>query len=125
MRLFTEGITGTTLDIDGLGVQLLDMGGIRSERKHWVHVCPHADAIVLVVSMSAFSNYLTEDIHTVGLMDLFGLCCIADKLRTNCTKALGCANPWPNGMAGVQLPSSCFSRTWIGSENTWLLVCCR
>lgn len=45
----------------GLRMNLIDVGGQRSERKRWLHCFSSVDAVVFVVALSEYNLTLEED----------------------------------------------------------------
>ena len=41
--------------------RFFDVGGQRSERKHWIHCFEHVSAVVFVASIGAYDQKLMED----------------------------------------------------------------
>ncbi len=55
---YVSGIVETLLDMDGIRVNLIDVGGQRSERKKWLHCFESVDAVLFVVAMSEYDQVL-------------------------------------------------------------------
>ncbi|MCJ1403255.1 guanine nucleotide-binding protein subunit alpha [Xylographa trunciseda] len=60
-RVKTTGITETTFDVGGQEVFLFDVGGVRSERKLWIHVFEDVGAILFTVDIASYDQLLFED----------------------------------------------------------------
>jgi guanine nucleotide-binding protein G(i) subunit alpha len=68
-RVKTTGITETTFEISHSGVcfRVFDVGGMRSERKKWIHTFENVASIAFTVDASAYCRLLLED-ETVNRM---------------------------------------------------------
>eukprot|EP00479_Gromia_sphaerica_P011755 TRINITY_DN5939_c0_g1_i2.p1 TRINITY_DN5939_c0_g1~~TRINITY_DN5939_c0_g1_i2.p1 ORF type:complete len:297 (-),score=67.76 TRINITY_DN5939_c0_g1_i2:136-1026(-) len=62
----TAGINSETLDIPDVGgkFDIFDVGGQRSERKHWVNVFKNVKAVLFVVAISEYDQLCFEDEET-------------------------------------------------------------
>ncbi|KAI9220708.1 heterotrimeric G protein alpha subunit B [Blastocladiella britannica] len=60
-RVKTTGIMETTFHIGELVYRMFDVGGQRSERKKWIHCFEDVTAIVFLVAISEYDQYLQED----------------------------------------------------------------
>jgi hypothetical protein len=52
--------------MDGIRVNLIDVGGQRSERKKWLHCFESVDAVLFVVAMSEYDQVNT--LNQIGLL---------------------------------------------------------
>lgn len=68
--LRTTGITKTPFDIREAKVNVMDVGGSRSERKKWFHTFDHAQSILFVASLSGYNECLVEDKTSVNIFRL-------------------------------------------------------
>jgi len=82
-RVRTTGIVDSELLIQGQRWEVIDVGGLRSERGKWVKLFPNTVAIFYTASLASFDMALHED-PTVNRMDealhLFELLCAEPKL---------------------------------------------
>lgn len=61
-RVKTTGITETSIYLDDTILRVFDVGGVRSERKKWIHAFEKVpDSIVFTVDASAYCKTLLED----------------------------------------------------------------
>ncbi|KAI1004537.1 Guanine nucleotide-binding protein alpha-2 subunit [Podosphaera aphanis] len=60
-RLRTTGITETVFDLGCLQYRMFDVGGQRSERKKWIHCFENVNALMFLVAISGYDQYLAED----------------------------------------------------------------
>jgi guanine nucleotide-binding protein G(i) subunit alpha len=60
-RLKTTGITETTFFQHDTRLRVYDVGGVRSERKKWIHVFEDVDAVVFTVDIASYNQLLFED----------------------------------------------------------------
>ena len=56
------GIAETCFDIDGIRVNLIDVGGQRSERKKWLHCFESVDAVIFVAAMQEYDQLCHDNI---------------------------------------------------------------
>ncbi len=68
-RLRTTGIIETELAFGHLNVQMVDVGGQRSERKKWIHCFEDVHCLLYMVALSGYDQSLVEDQDTVTLHD--------------------------------------------------------
>ena len=54
---------------ESLFFTLIDVGGLRSERKKWIHCFENVTAIIFCVGMSAYDQVLVEDKETNRMME--------------------------------------------------------
>ncbi|KAL0085819.1 guanine nucleotide binding protein, alpha subunit [Phycomyces blakesleeanus] len=66
-RVKTTGITETTFVIENLTYRMFDVGGQRSERKKWIHCFENVTALIFLVAISEYDQFLIED-ETVNRM---------------------------------------------------------
>jgi guanine nucleotide-binding protein subunit alpha len=64
-RVKTSGITETVFLMGDLTYRLFDVGGQRSERKKWIHCFEQVNAVVFLVALSEYDQYLYEDASVV------------------------------------------------------------
>jgi hypothetical protein len=55
------GIAETFFDMDGIRVNLIDVGGQRSERKKWLHCFESVDAVLFVAAISEYDQVSVID----------------------------------------------------------------
>lgn len=60
-RIKTTGITENDFKINSFNFKVLDAGGQRSERKKWIHFFEGVTAILFVVALSEYDQFLFED----------------------------------------------------------------
>ncbi|KAI7865399.1 guanine nucleotide binding protein, alpha subunit [Spinellus fusiger] len=60
-RVKTTGITETTFAISDLTYRMFDVGGQRSERKKWFHCFENVTALIFLVAISEYDQFLIED----------------------------------------------------------------
>ena len=60
-RVKTTGITETSLEFNGVKSFFYDTGGVRSERKKWIHVMENVSVVVFVVDITGYDKRLFED----------------------------------------------------------------
>lgn len=60
-RLRTTGITETVFDLGCLQYRMFDVGGQRSERKKWIHCFENVNALLFLVAISGYDQFLAED----------------------------------------------------------------
>lgn len=60
-RTKTTGIYETRVKIDDFNMHIFDVGGVRSERKKWIHCFPEVDAIIFVVDLGCYDQALLEE----------------------------------------------------------------
>eukprot|EP00467_Chlorarachnion_reptans_P024222 CAMPEP_0114513158 /NCGR_PEP_ID=MMETSP0109-20121206/15401_1 /TAXON_ID=29199 /ORGANISM="Chlorarachnion reptans, Strain CCCM449" /LENGTH=315 /DNA_ID=CAMNT_0001692973 /DNA_START=54 /DNA_END=1001 /DNA_ORIENTATION=+ len=72
-RMRTTGISEQKLNIEGKKLKVVDVGGMRSERRKWVHTYENVKAIVFCVSLSDYNEKCFEDHTTNRLQDSLAL----------------------------------------------------
>lgn len=72
-RLRTIGITETRIDLGEVIVRLMDMGGVRSERKKWIHAFDNMDSVVFTVDTTSYCRRLIEDEEGNSMSESFCL----------------------------------------------------
>lgn len=60
-RVRTTGITETSIHLSGKTLRVFDVGGMRSERKKWIHAFENVDSVVFTVDASAYCKTVRED----------------------------------------------------------------
>lgn len=60
-RIRTTGISETNFNIKYYNFSVLDAGGQRSERKKWIHCFEDVTAVLFVVALSEYDQFLFED----------------------------------------------------------------
>ncbi|KAH3667018.1 hypothetical protein WICMUC_005365 [Wickerhamomyces mucosus] len=60
-RKKTSGIFDFKFELQGLKIQIFDVGGQRSERKKWIHCFDNVASIIFCVSLSEYDQTLLED----------------------------------------------------------------
>lgn len=60
-RIKTIGITETEIHLEDTTFRVFDVGGMRSQRKKWIHAFEDVDSIVFTVDTSAYCRKLFED----------------------------------------------------------------
>ncbi|MCJ1377204.1 guanine nucleotide-binding protein subunit alpha [Xylographa soralifera] len=60
-RVKTTGITETTFDASGQILLIYDVGGVRSERKKWIHCFENVGAVLFTVDIASYDQLLFED----------------------------------------------------------------
>ena len=75
-----SGIVETTFQISRLSLSLIDVGGQRTERKHWLHCFSTVNAVLFVAALTEFDSALPN--HSVSTrmdesLTLFGSVCNA------------------------------------------------
>ena len=66
-RVKTTGVSEWFFSMDGIFCSIFDLGGVRSERKKWIHVFEGVDTILFMVDIAAYDKLLFED-ETVNRM---------------------------------------------------------
>ncbi|MCJ1434227.1 guanine nucleotide-binding protein subunit alpha [Xylographa pallens] len=66
-RVKTCGITETTFDASGQEIHVFDFGGLRTERKKWIHCFEKVGVILFTVDIASYDQFLFED-ETVNRM---------------------------------------------------------
>eukprot|EP00298_Acanthocystis_sp_HF-20_P029794 c8722_g1_i1.p1 GENE.c8722_g1_i1~~c8722_g1_i1.p1 ORF type:complete len:352 (-),score=90.29 c8722_g1_i1:99-1154(-) len=77
-RVRTSGIVETSFEIEGNTFKLFDVGGQRNERRKWIHCFDNVQAVLFVVAMSEYDQFLYEDEtqnRIAEAMTLFGEIC--------------------------------------------------
>ncbi|KAI8905859.1 guanine nucleotide-binding protein subunit alpha, partial [Gorgonomyces haynaldii] len=64
-RIKSTGIVETRFNVEGLVYCMLDVGGQRSERKKWIHCFENVNALLFLVAISEYDQFLIED-HSVN-----------------------------------------------------------
>jgi guanine nucleotide-binding protein subunit alpha len=60
-RVKTTGITETSFDSNRRRIRVYDHGGMRSERKKWIHTFEKVDVIIFHVEIASYDQVLFED----------------------------------------------------------------
>jgi guanine nucleotide-binding protein subunit alpha len=60
-RVKTTSITETLFKVGDLTYCMVDVGGLRSERKKWMQCFEHVTAIIFMVAISEYDQVLFED----------------------------------------------------------------
>lgn len=66
----TIGCVQHSLRIDGITYEIVDVGGIRAERKKWIHVFPNTDIVLFLVALDKYDNG-TQYSDTVSNLNLY------------------------------------------------------
>lgn len=66
-RARTIGITETTFHLRDHEMQMVDVGGQKSERRKWIHCFQDVTSILFLVSLSGYDQCLVEDKDAVSL----------------------------------------------------------
>jgi guanine nucleotide-binding protein subunit alpha len=77
-RVRTSGIVETSFDVEGNTFKMFDVGGQRNERRKWIHCFDNVQAVLFVVAMSEYDQFLYEDEtqnRITEAMTLFGEIC--------------------------------------------------
>lgn len=65
-RARTIGITETTFHLRDHEMQMVDVGGQKSERRKWIHCFQDVTSILFLVSLSGYDQCLVEDKDAVS-----------------------------------------------------------
>ncbi|KAJ7459356.1 G-protein alpha subunit-domain-containing protein [Mycena latifolia] len=65
----TSGVTETTLNLNGIEMSVVDVGGAKSERRKWIHTFNDVASIIFTVSLTAYDMCLIEDKHQNQMQD--------------------------------------------------------
>lgn len=68
-RVETTGILETVFSIQDIVFRLVDVGGLRSERRKWFHCFEGVTAILFCVALSEYDLKLYEDNHTNRMLE--------------------------------------------------------
>ncbi|GAA5934777.1 guanine nucleotide-binding protein subunit alpha [Sporobolomyces koalae] len=60
-RVKSVGVAETNLDINGMRLRLVDVGGQRSERKKWQNCFENVEVLLFLISISEYNQVLYED----------------------------------------------------------------
>uniref|UniRef100_A0A915EMZ0 Uncharacterized protein n=1 Tax=Ditylenchus dipsaci TaxID=166011 RepID=A0A915EMZ0_9BILA len=60
-RASTTGVHEITFAFRKFGIRLIDVGGQKTERRKWIHCFENVTAILFVVSLSCYDQYMEED----------------------------------------------------------------
>lgn len=60
-RASTTGVHEITFGFRRFGIRLIDVGGQKTERRKWIHCFDSVSAILYVISLSAYDQFLEED----------------------------------------------------------------
>ena len=84
MGVFTIkiGIVETRLRSGPLTIDVIDVGGQRSQRKKWLHVLDNVDVVLFLVALSEYDQTVTEDPGTNRMHESI------------CVFSAICNNPW-------------------------------
>ncbi|KAF2689823.1 G-protein complex alpha subunit GpaA/FadA [Lentithecium fluviatile CBS 122367] len=66
-RVKTTGITESSFLYNDLGYKVFDVGGVRSERKKWIHVFGNISTVAFTIDAHSYAKILFED-ETVNRM---------------------------------------------------------
>jgi len=72
-RWKTVGIVEHQFSLDGLRLQLIDVGGQRGERKKWISVFQDVTAVIFISALSEYNQVLDEDRTTNRLIESLNL----------------------------------------------------
>jgi len=75
VRFRSTGVVEKKLTIDNMHFNIFDLGGQKSERRKWIKCFGGVDAVVFVVSLSCYNEFMFEDGSTTKMddaMQLFG-----------------------------------------------------
>ncbi|KAJ7692695.1 heterotrimeric G protein alpha subunit 4 [Mycena rosella] len=61
LRAQTIGITETALSLNGIEMLVVDVGGVKSERRKWIHVFNDVTGIIFTVNLNGYDMCLIED----------------------------------------------------------------
>ncbi|CEP02262.1 G-protein alpha subunit [Plasmodiophora brassicae] len=84
LRIRTAGIQDQKINIEGLMMRAVDVGGQRSERRKWISVFDNATAIMYVTAISDYDRTLQEDNKTSRLyesLEVFEELCATPALK--------------------------------------------
>ncbi len=74
VRARTTGIAETTFGMDGgARFRLMDVGGQKNERKKWINMFEKVTAVIFVVAMSEYDQFMFEDASTNRMQDALQL----------------------------------------------------
>ena len=103
------GTAETYFDMDGIRVNLIDVGGERSERKRWLHCFESVDAVIFVAALTEYDQVCIFDANDSRLRILTAL---VNRLNTY----------WQGLNLPFRLVTFCFGRKaicWM-FERCWL-----
>jgi len=60
-RARTTGVVKEVIGVDGVTINIYDVGGQRAERKKWLHSFENVNTVVFVTSLSEYDQFLFED----------------------------------------------------------------
>jgi len=70
-RVKTSSIIEKIYEYKGTPFRIVDIGGQRSERRKWAHCFPDINALIFIVAVSEYDQYLREDTSTKRLDESF------------------------------------------------------
>jgi GTPase SAR1 family protein len=68
-RAPTTGIVEKDMKFEGTDFLVIDTGGQRNERKKWIYTYDQAKAVIFVVSLTSYCQYLYEDGSSIAIVD--------------------------------------------------------
>lgn len=69
VRVRTTGVIEEVFTLDGVEFKVVDVGGQKSERKKWLHCFSEVAAIIYVIALSEYDQYLFEDNNKNRMID--------------------------------------------------------
>lgn len=92
-RARTIGITETTFHLRDHEMQMVDVGGQKSERRKWIHCFQDVTSILFLVSLSGYDQCLVEDKDAVSrhacAVRVLGLLILGVESNARCYDDLG------------------------------------
>jgi len=70
-RLRSNGVEEAEFIFEDLTINMIDVGGQRSERRKWLHCFDNVDVILFVASLSCYDQNLREDINQNAMIETF------------------------------------------------------